>query len=80
VTDGKGQEVASAKGSAILDHPLNAVLWLVQDLARSGVKLKAGDVLSLGSFTAPQRPRPGLAVTVRYLGLPGDPAVSVRFR
>jgi 2-keto-4-pentenoate hydratase len=80
VVDGKGQEIASAKGAAILDHPLNAVLWLVQDLARSGVKLKAGDVLSLGSFTAPQRPRPGLAVTVRYLGLPGDPAVSVRFR
>lgn len=80
VTDGKGQEMASAKGAAILDHPLNAVLWLVQDLARAGIKLKSGDVLSLGSFTAPMPVRPGLAVTVRYLGLPGDPAVSVSFR
>jgi 2-keto-4-pentenoate hydratase len=80
VTDGKGHEVASAKGAAILDHPLNAVLWLAQDLARAGIKLKSGDVLSLGSFTAPLPTRPGLAVTVRYLGLPGDPTVSVRFR
>jgi 2-keto-4-pentenoate hydratase len=59
---------------------LNAVLWLVRDLARAGIKLKSGDVLSLGSFTAPMPARPGLAVTVRYLGLPGDPTVSVRFR
>lgn len=80
VVDGKGQEIASAKGAAILDHPLNAVLWLVQDLARAGIKLKSGDVLSLGSFTAPRQPQPGLAVTVRYVGLPGDPSVSVRFR
>ena len=80
VTDDKGREIASARGAAILDHPLNAALWLVQDLARAGVKLKSGDVLSLGSFTAPMPARPGLALAVRYLGLPGEPSVSVRFR
>lgn len=80
MTDQNGAELANARGSAILDHPLNAVLWLVQDLERSGVKLKPGDVLSLGSFTAPMSPRPGLVVTVRYEGLPGNPEVSVRFR
>ena len=76
----RGKELASGKGAAILDHPLNAVLWLVQDLERSGTRLKSGDVLSLGSFTQPMRPVPGMAVTVRYEGLPGNPAVSVRFR
>ncbi|HEU0290256.1 MAG TPA: fumarylacetoacetate hydrolase, partial [Burkholderiales bacterium] len=80
VTDQGGKELASGKGAAILDHPLNAVLWLVQDLEKSRIQLKAGDMLSLGSFTAPLRPRPGLTVTVRYEGLPGYPAVSVRFR
>lgn len=80
VSGQNGAEIAAARGSAILDHPLNAVLWLAQELARSGVKLKPGDVLSLGSFTAPMAPRPGLAVTVRYEGLPGNPEVSVRFR
>jgi 2-keto-4-pentenoate hydratase len=28
-----GVEIASARGAAILDNPLNAVLWLVQDLS-----------------------------------------------
>jgi 2-keto-4-pentenoate hydratase len=80
VADQKGNEIASGRGSAILDHPLNAVLWLVQELGKSGIKLKPGDLLSLGSFTAPMNPRPGLSVTVRYMGLPGNPEVSVRFK
>jgi len=80
MTDRGGKELASGKGTAILDHPLNAVLWLVQDLEKSRVKLKPGDLLSLGSFTPPLPPRPGLTVTVRYEGLPGNPAVTVRFR
>jgi len=80
VTDHGGKELASSKGAAILDHPLNAVQWLAQDLEKSRIMLKPGDLLSLGSFTAPLTPRPGLAVTVRYEGLPGNPAVSVRFK
>jgi len=80
VADQKGTELASGTGAVILDHPLNAVLWLAQELGKSGIKLKSGDFLSLGSFTAPMNPRPGLSVTVRYEGLPGNPEVSVRFK
>jgi 2-keto-4-pentenoate hydratase len=80
VTDRGGNELASGTGTAILDHPLNAVLWLAQDLEKSRIRLKAGDVLSLGSFTTPLAPRPGLTVTVRYEGLPGNPVVTVRFK
>jgi 2-keto-4-pentenoate hydratase len=80
VTDRAGKELASGTGTAILDHPLNAVLWLVQDLEKSRIKLKAGDVLSLGSLTPPLPTRPGLVVSVRYEGLPGNPIVSVRFK
>lgn len=80
MTDGEGKELARANGAAILGHPLNAVLWLARDLEKSGIRLKAGDLLSLGSFTAPLPPRPGLVVTVRYEGLRGDPHVTVRFR
>jgi 2-keto-4-pentenoate hydratase len=80
LTDQAGRELASGRGSAILEHPLNAALWLARDLERSGVKLKPGDMLSLGSFTTPLTPRPGLNVTAHYEGLPGIPAVSVRFR
>lgn len=80
MTDETGRELANSPGAAILDHPLNAVLWLAQDLQQSGVRLKAGDLLSLGSFSPLVVPRPGAGYTVRYRGLPGDPEVSVRFR
>lgn len=80
VTDQQGKELARGDGTAILGHPLNAVMWLHEDLARGRARLKQGDVLSLGSFTPPIPPRPGLAVTVRYEGLPGNPTVSVRFK
>jgi 2-keto-4-pentenoate hydratase len=76
----RGRELGSAPGTAVLDHPLNAVLWLAQDLEKSGIRLEPGDVLSLGSFMPPLPARPGLDIIVRYLGLPGNPAVSVRFR
>jgi 2-keto-4-pentenoate hydratase len=78
--DQDGKELAKAPGAAILGHPLNAVVWLAEDLAKSGGKLRAGDVLSLGAFTPPSFPKPGLTVTVTYEGLPGNPNVSVRFK
>jgi 2-keto-4-pentenoate hydratase len=80
VSDQHGKLLAGATGTAILDHPLNAVLWLVQDLEKSRTRLKPGDLLSLGSFHQPLVPRPGLTVSARYEGLPGNPSVSVRFR
>lgn len=80
VTDGAGQAVARGEGRAVLGHPLNAVRWLAEDLARSGVRLKAGDLLSLGSFAAPLTPHAGETVRVRYEGLPGDPQVAVSFK
>jgi 2-keto-4-pentenoate hydratase len=76
VTDGSGAEKARAKGSAILGHPLNSVLWLLRD----GARLKVGDKISLGSIGPLLPVEAGLAVTVTYAGLPGDPGVSVRFK
>ena len=55
-------------------------MWIAQDLDRSGTRLKAGDLLSLGTFLPPQAPKPGTTATVRYLGLAGDPSVSVSFK
>jgi 2-keto-4-pentenoate hydratase len=78
--DQDGKELGRAPGAAILGHPLNAVVWLAEDLAKSGGRLRAGDILSLGSFTAPMPPKAGTTVTVTYEGLPGNPSVSVRFK
>lgn len=78
-SDSTGKELGRLPGKAILGHPLNSVIWLAQELKRRGKALKAGDVVSLGSFGAPQPPQPGLAVTVSYEGLPGAKPVAVTF-
>jgi 2-keto-4-pentenoate hydratase len=75
-----GETLDTGRGSATLDHPLNAVMWLAADLRRSGITLKPGDLLSVGSFTKLVPPRPGMSVKAIYEGLPGNPSVSVSFR
>ncbi len=75
-----GAEADRGKGSDVLEHPLNAVVWLVQDMARFGVALKPGDLVSLGSFSKLLPPKPGMAVEVVYWGLPGTPKVQVSFK
>jgi 2-keto-4-pentenoate hydratase len=80
MVDQDGKELDTAKGTAILDQPLNVVLWLLKDLNESGLALKKGDLLSLGSFSRLLPPKPGNSVKVTYEGLPGNPTVSVRFR
>lgn len=71
-----GTTLTEAPGAAVLGHPANAVLWLMS----KGVTLRAGDVVSVGSF-GPLLPiaKAGDGATLTYAGLPGDPTVSVRF-
>ncbi len=80
LVDGDGNVIDSGKGSGILDQPMNAVLWLAADLKKSGITLKEGDLLSLGSFTKLIPPKPGMKVWATYEGLPGNPYVMVSFR
>jgi 2-keto-4-pentenoate hydratase len=54
-------------------------VWLVEDLAKAGRKLSAGDLISVGSFTPLTPPKAGQAIRVRYEGLPGTPKVSPTF-
>jgi len=75
-----GAEVDRGKGSDVLEHPLNAVLWLAADIRRENRSLKVGDLISLGSFSKLLPPKPGLKVSAEYLGLPGNPSVGVQFK
>lgn len=75
-----GVETDRGKGSDVLGHPLNAVIWLAQDLAREGLALRRGDLVSLGSFSRLLPPKPGLRVQAVYQGLPGSPVVDVSFK
>ena len=73
------KELGRGKGSALLGHPLEAAIWLAKELKKDGVTLKQGDLLSLGGFFPPQPVKPGMKIRMRYVGLPGDPDVSVDF-
>ena len=75
-----GAEVDRGQGSDVLGHPLNAVVWLARDMARAGLALRVGDLVSLGSFSKLLPPKAGQAVEVVYQGLPGDPTVKLQFR
>ena len=74
-----GKLLAQAKGETLMGHPLNVAIWLAQALKQQGISLKQGDLVSLGSLIEPQAPRPGMKLRLHYLGLPGDPEVSVEF-
>jgi 2-keto-4-pentenoate hydratase len=79
LVDGTGKEQGKAGGAMILEHPINAILWLIEDLQKDGKELRPGDLLSLGSVKA-ITPEPGQTYTVKYEGLPGGPiSVSVKF-
>ncbi len=79
MTDTAGNELGRAEGKAVLGHPLNSVLWLGADLAWNAQRILPGDMLGVGAFFPPSVPKAGSAVTVQYMGLPGNPTVSVNF-
>ena len=79
VSDASGV-LSSGKGSDILGHPLNAVVWLSGALRQQGLQLQPGQVVSLGSFSPLSPPKAGQQVTVQYEGLPGARPVTVNFR
>lgn len=80
LADGNGAELGKGKGSDILEHPLNAVVWLAGALAKESLAMKPGDLISLGSFSPLLPPKAGLTATVTYQGLPGAQPVSVSFK
>ncbi len=80
LSDDAGAELGKGKGSDILDHPLNAVVWLAQALAQEGLAMQPGQLISLGSFSPLLPPKAGLKVRVTYSGLAGAQPVSVQFK
>ena len=81
LTDGKdNSELAPpGKGSDVLGHPLNAVVWLAEALAREGLAMQPGQLISLGSFSPLLPPKAGLTVLATYHGLAGAQPVTVSF-
>ena len=54
-----GEPVTEGQGANALGHPLAALTWLVNDRARRGGGLLAGEVVSTGVVTGLHDPHPG---------------------
>lgn len=81
-TEIENQILSSAKGSAVMGHPYNAILFLLDKLHQRGVQLAAGDVISLGAYASPKPVGDIQQVRVEYIGIDGKQklTVSTRFR
>ncbi|MDJ0705492.1 MAG: hypothetical protein QNJ46_19620 [Leptolyngbyaceae cyanobacterium MO_188.B28] len=77
ILDESGAILAEGNSSALLGHPLEVVLWLRDDLKRSGQCLRPGDLLSLGSITAPTPVSDIQILQARYQGLRQNDPVDV---
>ena len=80
VTDSTGAQRGYGKGSDILEHPLNAVVWLAGALQQENITMQPGDLISLGSFSPLLPPKAGVNATATYYGLPGAAPVQVNFK
>ncbi len=49
-----GVVIAEGTGALVLGHPINALLWLTNALARQGTGVSAGQILTTGSMTGIQ--------------------------
>jgi 2-keto-4-pentenoate hydratase len=57
VIDGQVRRTGSA--GAALGHPMQPLTWLANELSRTGVGLKSGQMVSTGTLTGMLAPRPG---------------------
>jgi 2-keto-4-pentenoate hydratase len=71
-----GREVARGISAEVLGSPASAVAWLTRRLAERGKTLRAGSLVSSGTFTMPVRPDVGQYVA----DFEGIGSASVTFR
>lgn len=70
---------ASGVAQQTLGDPLEIVLAARDGLAREGMKLQAGDLISIGTLTPPRPVKAGETLHIRYHVLPSPNDLSVTF-
>lgn len=77
LVDGAGNLLGQGRGADLMGHPIQVVRWIRDTLAARGERLRAGDLLSLGTLTPIVPLRNGGHITAHYEGLSPDDGVSV---
>ncbi|MCB9946202.1 MAG: fumarylacetoacetate hydrolase family protein [Rhodospirillaceae bacterium] len=54
-----GEPVRKGSAAEALDHPMVPLTWLANELSRTGVGMKAGQMVSTGTLTGMLRPKAG---------------------
>ncbi len=54
-----GEPLRRGCAKAAIDHPLHPLLWLANELSRTGVGMRAGQMISTGTLTGMFAPRAG---------------------
>jgi 2-keto-4-pentenoate hydratase len=67
--DINGQEMATGLGSAVLENPLNSVLWLAGKLGEYGRCLRPKDIVMTGSFVRQFPLVPGDVAVAEFSGI-----------
>ncbi len=78
--DSTGKVLSSAEGRSLAGHPLNAVVWLANDLQQAGIRLRPGDMLSLGRFGDRNVPESRRSYRLVFEGLPNAAETIVHLR
>lgn len=73
LVDAGGSVIAEGAGSALLTHPMDVVLFMVENARARGWRLEEGDLLSLGSLGAFALAKPG-TLEATYTGLSDAPS------
>ena len=61
-----GETVREGSGANVLGDPMHAFVWLVNDLTRDGITVKAGQIHNTGTATDIYWAKPGDRVEARY--------------
>lgn len=60
------KKIADGTGAAVLGNPLDALVWLANDLSRRGFGLKAGDAVTTGTVAGINFAEPGMRVVADF--------------
>lgn len=59
-----GNEIVHAPANTVMGHPLNAVVWLANELLKDGIRINPGDIIATGSCTPILQVLPGQRLDV----------------